>query len=489
MNRIIRQKIPLPIQMKMDFVQNIMGKYGLSRGRNPFQALILRKYRMLYTEPVVAKNSSWVYTSIYYNPAQQIIASPQSGSRFLTIIPNIIKVTHHSSEQGGSKFNYSSPLLREVVHERVRGHREIAQSINIYRSRQSSQSSQSPSYSSVPEPAPIDLEGPQHSLMIHNEVKSQVINQMKTVQAYISNSGAAVFSIDRPLTHKQKVQNDRNRPTVPPTLALEQRNETARDISHSDSGVDHSIAFLSKSSSAKPPESLRLVLGKGIDSVLGNIKAYYGQTDAMNHSVGMGTVHVTSYTGHQKTTRVQKTVRLQELAQLQDLTRLQDRLKRLNAIPVQSAAKLQDMPRQYNPENLQNATITRLPTANDIHHEMRLPFPPAQQESPSSRILLTATGEQEQALLAINKDSKKNSTLIFRRSESKAADAETTQKPQGTQESQLQPREALFQANPFPKQPNNKSNIGVEELNLLAERVFQVLDKRMSIRKDRRGLR
>jgi hypothetical protein len=96
----------------------------------------------------------------------------------------------------------------------------------------------------------------------------------------------------------------------------------------------------------------------------------------------------------------------------------------------------------------------------------------------------SAVPVQQQPLPALPMES----GLVHRRPEAAAAQRESPPAPGGTY---VPHQTAVYPAAvpAFSQAPKQKAVMEADEIRLVAEQVFQVLEKRLSIQKDRRGLR
>lgn len=65
MNRSIRTTASPEDRKQIDFIQAILGKYGMTRWRSRFQNLILRQYPLLFAEPEALQPADTVINNIY----------------------------------------------------------------------------------------------------------------------------------------------------------------------------------------------------------------------------------------------------------------------------------------------------------------------------------------------------------------------------------------------------------------------------------------
>ncbi|MNI63474.1 hypothetical protein D3C73_1188480 [compost metagenome] len=118
-----------------------------------------------------------------------------------------------------------------------------------------------------------------------------------------------------------------------------------------------------------------------------------------------------------------------------------------------------------------------------VYDAMRTALPSALRgSSPGSRLLTAGPGQEE-----ILQPAGSYRNLILRRPEATKA----AQNEPGWQRTEpvLQEQAAPHPSPAFAKAVAPAAVMDTAELNQLAERVYQVLEKKMAIRKDRRGLR
>ncbi|MCL6459775.1 MAG: hypothetical protein K6T85_17410, partial [Gorillibacterium sp.] len=431
MKQIILKKILLTDQMKLGFVQNIMGKYGISRWRDRFHKLILRQYSLLFAEPVVAKNSTQVGTKTnpinhmhvyksFYNLTAQTIAPPPSGGTILKINQSstiqathssIIKMTHHSTIQGApssiTNVTYSSsrdsayqknmrsfvqkhssekgiedhqlkvntPFLSEEMQETIREHRVTASPttysfLPIHSDRKEPEVVKQQVTGHL-EPAvlkpsilhnkPTLLGGKQgtgqdqsrsngirqqQSLRFRSEgsLQSRSIQaQIHTLQRYEWYKDIQSFPIERPspLLRVQEVLYAEGQQDDLRQAALVIRKEAAKDTAKPALEAKPSQASLSSDPSSKQAKSLKLALGKGIETALESIETLYGQSESIRSKPTALKIALKPFSGRTLNLIIPIPTEQQDIRQLQaDSTRQQDSARLQEVIMVQGSTNL-----------------------------------------------------------------------------------------------------------------------------------------------------
>lgn len=524
----IRAYIPLADRKRMDFVQGILGKYGLTRWRRQFQSLILRQHPLLPAEPPPEKSSNVVVnqisshreTHIYhsiYHPVMQTLTLQQSPDRMLNKRPDRI-ITRTSpvspsvlppnsgGDKGDSRLIYSSPHLSEALQERVREHRSTRQ--------QQRTDSYPPLHSSPREPQALkDLEvirnpggagelrqsvlplkpaladraaagnpgaGSSLQLQQHKQPRlresgigktSQQLpaayHPLQTLRVYSLNTGSDVSSSAQ-LRLNQKMQAVRSETADsaetteraekaewagPPLKALKHiTNEAVSGSAGTAVGTQQStpstVFMPSPGLQSSRGPGLKLALGRRMEAALEHMEATQNVREAQQHKIVAAPKVLPQLKDR---TILQLPIPLEQLIPHEPQEPQADVLRHTLAMP-NSAARLTEAYRRYANVLMTGRQITADPEPED---HLQLPGRPR--------------------------------SLILRKPEPRAEAPSVPEQPH---------TEAVFREQAV--QPPAHSAVSTKapavkldtaELNQLAERVYQVLEKRIAIRKDRRGLR
>ncbi|MHA6534204.1 hypothetical protein [Paenibacillus sp. BAC0078] len=526
MKQSIRAHIPLADRKRLDFVQGILGKYGLTRWRRQFQSLILLRYPLLPAEPAAVKPSDVIVNNIsshtekhiyhsIYHPVMQTLTLQKSPNLMLKINPDSI-VTRISTgslsvlppnaggDKGDSKLIYSSPHPAEALEERVREYRRSGQNRLA--------DSYPPLHSGLREPQALkDLAAvrnpevtgdfrrfvpPLKSALADraaeaangtgSELQLQqfklprlresiadnapqhlptAYRQLQALRIYSLINGPKASSTARPLALNQEVQAARSEKaeraglaglTGPPLMALKHITKEAVSGSAGTAvGTQHSTpstAFVpSPGLQSSPGPSLKLALGRRIEAALEHMEATPSQREAQQQ----GTVVAPKLLPQLKERMILQLSVPQEPQELQEPQEPQlPQAAALRHTPamMNSAARLTEAYGRYANVLKSGRQITTAPEQAD---SLQLPSQP--------RSLILRKPEPRTAVPSAPEHSHTEDVL----------------REQAVQPPAHSPVQA--------KAPATK--LDAAELNQLAERVYQVLEKRIAIRKDRRGLR
>ncbi|WP_019910193.1 hypothetical protein [Paenibacillus sp. HW567] len=517
MKPIIRAHIPLADRKRLDFVQGILGKYGLTRWRRQFQSLILRKFPLSLTEPaakpsdVIVNNISshtekHIYHSIYH-PVMQTLTLQKSPNLMLKIIrssPGSLSVLqpNESGDKGDSKLIYSSPHPTEALEERVREHRGSEQNRlagsypPLHSGLREPQALKDLSLSAIRHPegtrdfrrsvpplksaladraaeakhgtaSELQLQqfklprlrqfgadnAPQHVPAAYRQL--QALRIYSLIRDPKASSAAQVLVLNQEVQAAPPEKAERSGLTGPPLLALKPITKEAVSGSAGIAvGTQHSTpstAFVpSPGLQFSPGPSLKLALGRRIEAALEHMEAAPSQREAQQHKSVVAPKLLPLWKGRM-ILQLPVPQEPQELHKLQELRGPQAAAVRYTSALLNSA-RLTEAYGRY---------------ANVLKSGRRI----------------TAAPEQEDSLQLPDRPR----SLILRKPEPGAAMAST---PEQTHTGDVLREQAVQPPAHFPVQAKAPATkLDAAELNQLAERVYQVLEKRIAIRKDRRGLR
>ncbi|CQR56677.1 hypothetical protein [Paenibacillus riograndensis] len=505
MIRSIRRTASPANHKQMDFIQAILGKYGITRWRSRFQSLILRQYPLLFAEPEAVKPAETVINNIHpvkemhihhsiYPPITQVMTGPGTVNRVL--------YTTQGSGGAGIGSPASSPGHQNLIHglqERVwkqqhaerpvtRGYRTLdpagsaVEPVTVQVAMRNQERTDGTPLSyllPMPAAAPAGTDlagrrigsrlepysgdsrqgqslagrGPQHLPAAHG--------QLQTLRTYILHQSVDTVNNEQPLRQKLEPAAVRHDQAEPPRMALSHPGAgsgsagTTVEAQHSTPSVRPSPGPRSLVS-----PNLHLGLGQRLAAALDKLE---GRSERLNPlPAGPAAVH--------------------------------DGLQQPDVLPLQLLAvpsEPRSMVQRHSSARLSSAVrpahigglLSVAPQNGLIHTAKGQAVPLALKGRGPGGRLITAGPEQEEYLQPAGR----YSSLILRKPAApKAARPEPVQQ---WPEPVPQERAAPPTSQSFPKAAAPAAKMDTAELNQLAERVYQVLEKKMAIRKDRRGLR
>ncbi|WP_379150938.1 hypothetical protein [Paenibacillus sp. sgz5001063] len=511
-------------QKRLDFVQSILGRYGITRWRSRFQNLILRQFPLLFPEPEAVKPEGAVinqvnliqHTHIHQSiihPLTRVMMQPGSPNQMLQIRTGSNETVIGNSDslqeyQGGRTDDFhaqnSNLNLIHVLQERVgkqnssdkhpvtRGYRTFQQAdtepepISPQNDQNQKRTAETRPLHLLPVPeSPAggteQVEQDQRNRLVPHVRKSRlhdfftndepqplrtVHHQLHTLRTYTLSTGVAPLNIERPMTLRRELPANRDVQTgQPPGFVLRNSRKvvsssggTAVDVQHNSSPL---IFMPSQDFLPSASPGLHLGLGPGVAAVLEKMESKLPSRNPL----------------------------LQESASLHNLRQsLAVQPIQLLTAPSESQREVQRQGSLLLGSTTRRADATVLPAEDPmpglIHMAEEPAAPSAQRRSGrGSRPFTVAPGQEEEQQAA-----GRHSSLVLRKSEApKAAGQEPVQQ---LQEAMLQEQAVQqLKAQPSPRAAVPAAKMDAAELNQLAERVYQVLEKKMAIRKDRRGLR
>ncbi|SDL88468.1 hypothetical protein [Paenibacillus jilunlii] len=493
----------------MDFVQAILGKYGMTRWRSRFQSLILRQSHLLSAEPEAVKPADTVIHNIHPVKEMHIHHYIDPPKTQVMTGPGTVNRRQHTI-QGSGRDGTGSPASylrtagsQNLIHglqERVwkqkntgrlvtRGYRTLdpAESavepvtIQVAVSNQERTGDTPLTYlPPMPAAAPdgTDLTGlrigsplvpysgdsrqgesltgraPQHLPAAHG--------QLQTLRTYILHQSADTVSIEQPLRQKLEPAANRYEQAGPPTMALLSHRGAVSGSAGTAAEAQLNDPSFRPSQGSRPliSPNLHLGLGQRLAAALDELKS---RSEHLNPL-------------------------------LAEPAAVDNRLQQPDVMPLQLLAvptELQPMVQRYSSARLSSASrpahtgslLSVAPQNGLIHTAKGQAVPSAPLGRGPGGRLITAGPEQEEFLQPAGR----YSSLILRKPAApKAARPEPVQQ---WPEPIFQERSAPPPSQSFPKAAAPAAKMDTAELNQLAERVYQVLEKKMAIRKDRRGLR
>ncbi|MEK5492604.1 hypothetical protein MKZ24_18140 [Paenibacillus sp. FSL R7-0297] len=517
MNRSIRTTASPEDRKQIDFIQAILGKYGMTRWRSRFQNLILRQYPLLFAEPEALQPADTVINNIYpvkqtyihhsvYSPLTQGRMDPGTVSR-------IVLVTQGSRQAAGS--NHSSypgqyNSVRNGVHsaagrltsiqvlqERVRKQQSNKHLVTtIYRTENIAKSTVEPASAQRAERDQVRTAAPpawQHHLPVAaaaaagrnlaeratgNRLRpetrdsrqrepltgmatQEVRHQLQLLRTYSLYKEAAHGIPSQTLRQKPGQESAHEQLAGPPAMALKPKHEAVPGSAGTAVEAQYSTPSLifrpNPDSYSLAGSMLHLGLGQKLTAALEKLESSQALLTPLPAEPGA------VYRRQQPSLRTLLPLGIP--SDSQSMVRWQHASASLTgaAKPGYPGVKLSAAPESalvYTPK------VQALPA-------------PSQRRRSAGR-LLTAGPEHEEYLKPAG-----SSNLVLRKPEaSKAARPEPVQQHL----ERVHPEQtALLPAQVYTK--TAPAVMDAAELNQLAERVYQVLEKKMAIRKDRRGLR
>ncbi|OKP95651.1 hypothetical protein [Paenibacillus sp. P46E] len=511
-------------QKRQDFVQSILGKYGITRWRSRFQTLILRQFPMLFPEPEAVKPEGAVihqvsliqHTHIHQSiihPPTQVMLQQQSPNRKLQIS------TGSSGTAKGSPDSY--PGNQGSERNTLHGETGNLNLIHALQGRVSKQQNRdgipvTTAYRSIrladSEPEP---KSPQNKRSQKRTAETRQLYLLEVPGAPTAGTGqkeqhqgVGIVPHARKSRQHEFLKDDIPQPLravhqqlhtlrthtlfhAVDALNTQHHRSLTRDLTANRDaqsgqapagGLKNSIEVVSSSGrtavnaqhnsspwifmpsqdflpSASP--GLHLGLGPGIAAVLEKMESRQVPRNPLP----------------QESASILN--RLQPLA-VQPILLLAAPLEPQGGALRQASTLLSSTARRGNAKGLPADD----PIPGLIHMAAEPAVPSVQRRSSrGSWPYIAAPLQEEMHPLA-----DRHSSLILRKQEvPKAAGQETVQQLQ-----EVMPLEQAAQqikAQPSPRAAAPAAKMDTAELNQLAERVYQVLEKKMAIRKDRRGLR
>ncbi|QQZ60513.1 hypothetical protein JI735_29140 [Paenibacillus sonchi] len=493
---------------QMDFIQAILGKYGITRRRSRFQSLILRQYPLLFAEPEAVKPADTVINNIHpvkemhihhsiYPPITQVMTGPGTVNR-------VLYTTQGSGGAGiGSVQGKSRPAAgnqnlihglqgrvwkqQNTGHPVTRGYRTLdpagsaVESVTVQVAKRNQERTDGTPLSYLPPmpaaaPAGTDLAGrrigsrlvpysgdsrqresltgrvPQHMPAAHG--------QLQTLRTYILHQSVDTVNIEQPMRQRLDPAAIRHDQAGPPTMALSHRGAGSGLAGAAVEAQPGTPSFRpSPGPRSLVSPNLHLGLGQRLAAALDKLESRSERLNPL--SAEPAAVH--------------------------------DGLQQPDVLPLQLLAvpsEPRSMVQRHSSARLSSAVrpaytggLLSVAPQNGLIHIAKgqaVPSPP-KGRGPGGR-LITARPEQEEYLQPAGR----YSSLILRKPAPKAARPEPVQQ---WPEPVPQERAAPPASQSFPKAAAPAAKMDAAELSQLAERVYQVLEKKMAVRKDRRGLR
>ncbi|OKP86046.1 hypothetical protein A3844_14935 [Paenibacillus helianthi] len=511
-------------QKRQDFVQSILGKYGITRWRSRFQNLILRQFPLLFTEPEVVKSAGAVihqvsliqHTHIHQSiihPLTQVMLQQQSPNRKLQIstgssgaakgIPDSYP-GNQGSEQNTLHGKTGNLNLIHALQARVskQQNRDVIHVTTEYRTIGLAESEPEPispqdtralkrtaetrqlHLSPVPEsPAGGTEQVEQHQedgIVPHARKSRQheflkddipqplraVHQQLHTLRTHTLFQAVDALNTQRHRSQKRELAANRDAQSgQPPAWVLKNSIEVVSSSGGTAANAQHNsspwIFMPSQDFLPSASPGIHLGLGPGIAAVLEKMESRQVPRNPLPQE------------------SASLLNRLQPLA-VQPILLLAAPLEPQGGALRQVSTLLSSTARRGNAKGLPADD----PIPGLIHMAGEPAVPSAQRRSGRGSWPYIASPSQEE----MQQPAGRHSSLILRKQEApKATGQETVQPLQ-----EVMPQEQASQqikAQPSPRAAAPAAKMDTAELNQLAERVYQVLEKKMAIRKDRRGLR
>ncbi|OKP75643.1 hypothetical protein A3842_19510 [Paenibacillus sp. P3E] len=503
-------------QKRQDFVQSILGKYGITRWRSRFQNLILRQFPLLFTEPEVVKSAGAVihqvsliqHTHIHQSiihPLTQVMLQQQSPNRKLQIstgssgaakgIPDSYP-GNQGSEQNTLHGENGNLNLIHALQARVskQQNRDVIHVTTAYRTIGLAES----------EPEPIS---PQDTRALKRTAETRQLHLSPVPESPAGGTEQVEqHQEDGIVPHARKSrQHEFLKDDIPqPLRAVHQQLHTLRT---------HTLFHAVDALNTQRHRSLKRDLAANRDVQSGQAPAGVLKNSMEVDSSSGGTavnaqhnsspwifmpsqdflpsaspgIHLGLGPGIAAVLEKMESRQVPRNPLPQESASLLNRLQPLAVQPIlllaalrQASTLLSSTARQGNAKGLPaNDPIPGL-----IHMAEELGVRSAQRRSGRGSWSYIAAPLLEE----MHPPAGRHSSLILRKQEApKARGQETVQQlqevmPQGQAAQQIK-------AQPSPRAAAPAAKMDTAELNQLAERVYQVLEKKMAIRKDRRGLR
>ncbi|MGN7760609.1 hypothetical protein [Paenibacillus sp. 22594] len=511
-------------QKRQDFVQSILGKYGITRWRSRFQNLILRQFPLLFTEPEAEKSvgavvhqvnliqQTHIHQSIIH-PLTQVMLQQQSPNRKLQISTGsggAVKGSldsypgNQGSEQNALHGETGNLDLIPVLQERGRKQQSkseipVTRGYRTHRLAKSEPEPISPQDAraqkrtaetrqlyllEVPGASTVGTEQKeqhQRDGMVPHARKSRqhevlkddipqplraVHQQLNTLRTHAVFQAVDALNTQRHGSLKRDQADNRDaQPGQPPALVLKDSIEVVSSSGGTAANAQHHsspwIFMPSQDFLPSTSPGLHLSLGPGVAAVLEKMESR----------------------------QVPRSPLPQESA---------SRLNMLQPLAVQPilllAAPSEPQGRVLQQVSTLLGSTARRANARAFPAEDPIPglIHAAQEPGASSAQRKSGRGNWSNIAAPLQEEmhppAGRYSSLILRKQEApKAAGKVTVQQLQ-----EAMPQEQAAQqikAQPSPRAAAPAAKMDTAELNQLAERVYQVLEKKMAIRKDRRGLR
>ncbi|MNO31355.1 hypothetical protein D3C76_213280 [compost metagenome] len=300
---------------------------------------------------------------------------------------------------------------------------------------------------------------PQHLHAVHH--------QLQTLRTYTSSKSAYAYKIEHPLIQKRELAVHRSEQAGQPiTLARKRNSEAVSGSAGTAVEAQHSPPSLNfRPSQGSPPytsPSLQLGLGPGVAAALEKLENWR----------------------HPQNPLQQEPASLHKMPQPLAVRRLL-----LLAAPSESQGgiQLQGSTQLSSTERSADASgpLSEAPKPGLVHTAGEPGAPSVQRRRARGSLSATAGPEQKEHIPPEGRYSR----LILRKPEAaKAAGQEPVQQqPEAVLQERAVQQQLKARSSPVAAAP--AATMDTAELNQLAERVYQVLEKKMAIRKDRRGLR
>ncbi|AIQ42154.1 hypothetical protein [Paenibacillus sp. FSL R5-0912] len=516
MNQSLRTTASAANRKPLDFIQAILEKYGMTRWRSRLQNLILRQYPLLFAEPEALQPADTVINNIYpvkqtyihhsvYSPLTQGRKDPGTVSR-------IVLVTQGSREAAGSNPSsypgqYNS--VRNGVHsaagrltsiqvlqERVRKQQSNKHPVTtIYRTENIAKSTVEPVSPQRAERDQARTEAPpsrQHHLPVAavatagsnlamratgNRLQTdtgasrqresltvkaaqEVRHQLQLLRTYSLYKEAAHGFPNQPLRQKPGQEAGHEQLADPPAMALKPKHEAVPGSSGTAVEAQYSTPSLifrpNPDSHSLAGSMLHLGLGQKLTAALEKLES----SQVLLTPLPAGLVAV--YRRQQPSLRTLLNLGISSDSQFM--------VRQAASAPLTGAAK----------PGYPGVKLSAAPESALFYTPKAQALPSSSQRRRSAGSLMSAGPEHEEYLKPAG-----SSNLVLRKPEApKAARPEPVQQHMERrlpEETVLLPSQVFTKAAP--------AAMDAAELNLLAERVYQVLEKKLAIRKDRRGLR
>lgn len=538
---------PAPIRRShAGFAQSIMGKYGMSRWRDRILAFVFRKNRPLFEggtdeQGSRSQDASAGITRIYHSHIHQPVYRQVHQAAKNTVVPEhtvrpIVMIQHNSitnvtrrsifayhplkinSEKVVSNFKYSGSLTAGAVRMPAGAPREPgllaavrplpvrpvparAEAADALPGRQEFAGMRQPELAlpARPSAAAGDEGGqdgsllkrqPQQGLPPVREAAQElrlVGSQLRTLQAYAPpppGSGQR----PAPASPSSPVTGSAPKGTLTQYIHSSSGRRTAAKAPIAGKPAEAGAAPLVHAAGDSPRPAmpgLQLVTGNGLREALGGTAVHIGTSGVLTTKPGNRPTLAAAGAEPLTAARPQPPAALTRLLH--------------NAVSLQGVAALAD--NRPAPGAARPAADTRLtrarqqtllqdgtqPEEEAIVHLTGgvIPALSARQASFARQGAAIAAADHPFPLAALAKSG--GSGLIHRMQKETAPDLKMIQ--QAPQAFPPPDREVYASAAPARRQEKGKQTADVEEINRLAERVYQVLEKRIGIQKDRRGLR
>lgn len=512
MNRSIQTTASPAAQRRTDFYQAILGKYGMTRWRSRFQNLILRQYPLLFAEPEAVRPAGTVinniqpvnHTHIHHStsyPVTQVMTVPGTVIRRLHITQIsrgaetvILSALQRNLDVGKGESHSAggSPSLLYVLQDKVRKQQNHKHPITMaYRTIDSSERAvepvtgqdavrnlertAAPPWTYLPPMQavsadkrviaerrtgsglmPYSRESRQRESITRKTSQDMPAarHQLQTLRTYtLYKKSADTVNLEQPVRQKPEPAEVRYDQAEPSTMALKSNREAVSGSA----GTTVEAQLSTPSLIFSPTPGSQPILSPGLQLGL----------------------------GHKLTAALEKLESKPELRNrlLAKPAAVHQRLQQSSMRPILTFA----VPSEALPWVQRNDSVRLSSAARPVNT--------VGQDSVETRPGLFYTAKRQglpSALQGIGPEQEhhqpagRTSSLILRKPEApKAAQPEHVQ-----QQQPIHPEPAaLLPSQSFPKAAAPVVKMDTAELNQLAERVYQVLEKKMAIRKDRRGLR